>query len=173
MELLNNLKIKEPVYDARFHDIIMKFTIEQGGKMGTQSEIDRWEQGKFFSTRYEIYMYATIIGLKNNYQLPIPKDAEKKDFISINDWKPDDLVDFILMSVIAKSHIDFNELEYKEDKEVKEKISDLRSLLEQYANGGFDMIKSRYDADPDFFENNDNCFLDLLDELSPETSETA
>jgi hypothetical protein len=172
MELLNNLKNREPIYDARFHEMIMKFTIEQGGKMGTQSELERWEQGKFFSTVYEFYMYSAIIGLKNDYQIELPKESEKKKFIPISSWKPEDLVDFILMSVIAKSGIDFNELEYKEDKEVKEKISDIRSLLEQYANGGFDMIKSRYDEDPDFFENNDNCFLDLLDELSLETSKT-
>lgn len=171
MELIKNLKNKEPVYDVQFYDMVRKFTIQQGGRMGTQSEIDRWEQAKYFSTEYEFYMYATLIGLKNDYPIEIPKEATKRKFISISSWKPDDVVDFILVSVIAKSGINLNDLEYQEDEEVKKAITELRSLLERYANGGFDMIKSRYDEDISFFENNENCFLDLLDELTPEKEE--
>lgn len=74
------------------------------------------------------------------------------------------MADYIIMSVFAKSEIDFNELENKEDKEVEKEILNLRKLLEEFANGGFDKIRAKLEIEPTFFENNDNCFIDLLEE---------
>ena len=67
------------------------------------------------------------------------------------------------MSIFAKSDIDFNELENKDDKEVEKGILNLRKLLEEYANGGFDKIRAKLESEPGFFDNNDNCFIDLLE----------
>ena len=164
MELLKRIKDRAPEYDPRYYDMILKFTIEQGGKMGTASDEERWEKGKYFSTRYEMYMYASLLGLKKNYCLPIvapPKD--KKKFIEIKSWQPSDVADYVIMGVLAKSNIDFNELENLEENQVERKITELKSLLEEYANGGFDIIRSKIEEEPSFFLN-DNCFLDLLDE---------
>lgn len=67
------------------------------------------------------------------------------------------------MGVLAKSGLDFNELENMEEEKVEKKIVELRSLLEDYANGGFDIIRSKKDEDPSFFLQNENCFIDLLE----------
>ena len=67
------------------------------------------------------------------------------------------------MGVLAKSSINFNDLENKEDTEVDKEILKVRKLLEEYANGGFDKIKGKLESDSGFFENNDNCFIDLLE----------
>lgn len=67
------------------------------------------------------------------------------------------------MGVLAKSGMDFNSLENEEEEKIEKKITELRSLLEDYANGGFDMIRAKRESDPAFFEQNENCFLDLLD----------
>lgn len=64
MELLKRIKDRAPEYDAQYYQMILDFTIEQGSTMGTSSELDRWKQGKYFSTRYEMYMYAALLGLK-------------------------------------------------------------------------------------------------------------
>jgi hypothetical protein len=164
MELLKKIKDRAPEYDATHEDLITKFTLVQGGRAGTAGEGTAWEQGKYFSTKYEIYMYAALLGLKNDYRVPIGTNAKREKFIEIKSWQPADLADYIIMSVFAKSEIDFNELENKEDKEVEKEILNLRKLLEEFANGGFDKIRAKLETEPTFFENNDNCFIDLLEE---------
>jgi len=164
MELLKKIKDRAPEYDSTNEDLITKFTVVQGGRAGTASEGTAWELGKHFSTKYEIYMYATLLGLKNDYRLAIKPSADKSKFIEIKSWQPSDLADYIVMGVLAKSEIDFNEIENKDDKEVEKEILSIKKLMEEYANGGFDKMRAKLEAEPTFFENNDNCFIDLLDE---------
>jgi hypothetical protein len=164
MELLKKIKDKEPEYDSSFEELISKFTVMQGGRAGKASEGSDWEEGKNFANKYEIYMYATLLGLRSNYRLPI-KSNNKSKFISINSWKPTDLADYIIMGILAISEIDFYELENKDDKEVEKDILHLKKLMEEYANGGFDKLRAKLESSPSFFENNDNCFIDLLEEV--------
>lgn len=164
MEFLKKIKDKAPEYDAIHENLITKFTVIQGGRAGSAGEGIAWGQGKYFSTKYEIYMYATLLGLKNNYRLSINKSAQKEKFIEIKSWQPSDLAEYIIMGVIAKSEIDLNELECKVDKEIEKEILNLKKMMEEFANGGFDKIRAKLESDPTFFENNDNCFIDLLDE---------
>ena len=163
MELLKRFKDRAPEYDKQYFDMILDYTIEQGGKMGTTTEEERWKQGKYFSTRYEMYIYAALLGLKKNYRLPIPKGIEKQKFLEIRNWQHSEITDYLIMGILAKSNIDFNELEEMEENQVESKITELRSLLEEYANGGFDIIRSKKEEDPKYFVDNENCFLDLLD----------
>jgi len=163
MELLKRIKDRAPEYDATHENLITKFTLVQGGRAGTASDGTAWEQGKYFSTKYEIYMYAALLGLKNDYRLPISKEAKKEKFIEIKSWQPSDLADYVIMGVLAKSDLDLNALEKMEEAEVEKEILGIRKLLEDYANGGLDKIRAKVESDPAFFENNDNCFIDLLD----------
>ena len=164
MELLKAIKDKAPEYDACHKEMIAKFTVGQGGRVGTTTEATGYVQGKYFQFMYEIYIYASLIGMKRDYRLPIPQGAKKEKFIDINAWKPHDLAEYVIMGVFAKSDIDFFELESKTDKEVEAEILKFRNLLEDYANGGFDIIRAKLESDPAFFEHNDNCFIDLLGE---------
>lgn len=164
MEFLKRIKDREPEYDAVHEDLITKFTLVQGGRAGSASDTTAWEQGKYFSTKYEIYMYATLLGLKNDYRISLGTNSKREKFIEIKNWQPQDLAEYVIMSVLSKSDVDFNELEDKEDKEVEKEILNLRKLMEEYANGGFDKIRAKLEGEPAFFENNDNCFIDLLEE---------
>jgi len=102
-----------------------------------------------------------MLGLKNDYRAPL--GSNKKKFIEMHSWKPIELAEYIIMGVLAKLDVPLFEIESKDDREIEKIILDLRKLLEEYANGGFDKIKEKYDSDPAFFDNNENCFLDLLD----------
>lgn len=164
MELLKKIKDRAPEYDSANEDLITKFTVVQGGRAGTAGESASWEQGKYFSTKYEIYMYAALLGLKNDYRLALKPSIDKSKFIEIKSWQPADLAEYVIMGVIAKSEIDFNELENKDDKEVEKEILSLKKLMEEYANGGLDKIRGKLESSPTFFDNNDNCFIDLLEE---------
>lgn len=78
-------------------------------------------------------------------------------------WQPQDITDYVIMGVLAKSGFDFNELENLDEEKVEKKITELRGLLEDYANGGFDIIRAKKESDPAYFLQNENCFIDLLD----------
>ncbi|MEO9475519.1 MAG: hypothetical protein ABJG41_08290 [Cyclobacteriaceae bacterium] len=162
MDLLKRIKDRAPEYEEQYYQLILDFTIEQGAGMGRAAELDRWKQGKYFSTRYEMYMYAALLGLKKDYRLPIAKGTEKRKFIEIRSWTPTEIADYVIMGVLAKSGLDLEELEHMEDAEVETKITELRALLEEYANGGFDLIRSKKEENPAYFETNENCFIDLL-----------
>lgn len=164
MDFLDRLKTRAPEYDEKYYQLILDYTIEQGAGMGTASEEERWKQGKYFSTRYEMYMYATLLGMKKDYSLPIERGTEKKKFIEIHSWKPQEIADYIIMGAIAKSDFDLFELENLEEKEVESTITEIKTTIESYANGGFDIIRSKREEDETYFLENDNSFLDLLDE---------
>lgn len=163
MELINRLKERAPEYDEKHHDMIMEFTMEQGGRLGTATDSSSWEQGKYFTRRYEIYMYAALLGLKKDYRIEIPKGTSKRKFIEMKSWQPSEIADYIVMGLFAKSDIDLNGLENLEESDVEKELTKLRGLLEEYANGGFDLIRSKKEDDPAFFSENENCFLDMLD----------
>jgi hypothetical protein len=170
MEFLNNLKNKKPVYLSVYNDIIDRYTLKQGGKRGTSSEEQKFEQSKFFSTKYEVFMYAIILGLKNNYALPLHDGAKKEDFWEVTNWKPKELVDYIIMCLIAESDIDLNKLEQLEEDELSNEALKIRKLMEEYANGGFDILRSKLEDNPEF-DNNELCFIDLLDEVVHKTQQ--
>ena len=162
MEFLKRIKDRSPEYDSQYYNMILEFTIEQGGKAGTSTEADRWKQGKYFSTRYEMYIYAALLGLKKDYKIPIAYGTEKSKFIDIKSWKHQDVADYVMMAVLAKSGFDLNEIEEMEEEKIEKKITELKGLLEDYANGGFDIIRSKKESDPSYFLTNENCFIDLL-----------
>lgn len=163
MELIKKFKDKRPEYDAKYKDLILGFTIQQGGTMGRQTDEEKWLQGKYFSYQYEMYMYAALLGMKNEYRIPIERGTERAYFNEIRNWIPQEIADYIVMGLLAKSDIDFTLLEEMQVEEVEKELNRLRSLLEEYANGGLDMIRAKREEDPSFFSENENCFLDLLD----------
>jgi hypothetical protein len=162
MDLLKRIKDRAPEYDSQYYDMILDFTIEQGGKAGTSTEVDRWKQGKYFSTRYEMYMYAALLGLKKDYKVPIAYGTKKDKFIEMRSWQPQDITDYVIMSAITKTDFNFNEFENWEEEKVEKKITELKGILEDYANGGFDLIRAKKESDSTYFLQNENCFLDLL-----------
>lgn len=157
MEFIKRFEDRAPVYVKMYREsIVNRFANVGGGK-----ETEMYERGKFFSNVYELYMYAAMLGLKKNYRLPLD-DVETQKFIEIRDWKTSgELVRFIEMALIARSDLDLNELENMEEASVESKLTELRKLLEEYANGGFDLIYAKIQEEPCFFEN-DYCFVEML-----------
>lgn len=157
MEFIKRFEDRAPVYDiAHRKPVIDRFSL-----VGGRDEELKQDTGRFFSNVYEIYMYAAMLGLKNDYRIPL-EGAQTRDFNKIKFWQPNELVRFIFMALLAKSEIDLNVIEELEEADVEREITKLKSLLEEYANGGFDLIHSKVNEAPYFFEN-EYCFLELLD----------
>ncbi len=159
MEFIKRFEDRAPVYAKMYREpIVNRFANVGGGK-----EEDMYERGNFFSNVYELYMYAAMLGLKKNYRIPL-EDTETQKFIEIRAWQTStELVRFILMALIARSDLDLNALEDMQESEVESKLAELRKLLEEYANGGFDLIYTKVKDEPYFFEN-EYCFVELLTE---------
>jgi len=75
------------------------------------------------------------------------------------------MVDYIIMCLLTISDIDLNKLEHSSEDEISEATQKLKLLLEEYANGGLDILRSTLEENPDF-ANNELCFIDLLHEVT-------
>lgn len=158
MEFLKRFEERSPEYAMQYRDLIDAVAVIGGD----HDDVDKKQQsGRFFSNIYEFYMYAAFLGLSKDYKIPITEGTKKMRFLPIRDWKPNDLVKFLTMSLIAKSDIDLITIEDLEENEVEEKLTELKQLLESYANGGFDIIESKKNEDSTFFQD-EYCFMKLL-----------
>src|SRR5699024_2527854 len=122
MDLLERIKTRAPEYDENYYQFILDFTVEQGARTGTAKDEDKWKQGKYFSTRYEMYMYATLLGLKKDYPIPLDSGTDTKKFIEMDSWKPASITNYIIMGVLGKGNYDLFKLEKMEEQEVENVI---------------------------------------------------
>ncbi len=164
-EILESFKDKNPRYTEQHRGLIDYYATIQ-----SSSDEVKTRTGKFFSTVYEFYLYAAFLGMRTNNRVPLPDNGKTLTFMPIKEWKPQkwtasDLVNFLFMALLEKTDTDLYELEKISEDEVKQKITDLQTLLEEYANGGFDRIQAKIDEDKYYFINSDYAFVDYLEEL--------
>lgn len=157
MEFIKRFCDRRPEHLKMYREpIINRFT-----RIGREDEEARYESGKYFSRIYETFMYAAYLGLRNDYRIPLVGDRQY--FIEIRAWQPREMVQYLLMVLLAKADLDLNELEEMEEKQVEAELNKLNNLLEEYANGGFALIQAKLKEDPAFFEG-EFCFVELLNE---------
>ncbi len=144
--LIETLEGKNPAYSNRYRGIMEKYAM-----VGGNAEKLKEETGRFFSNAYEFYMYAASIGMRKEYRLPL--SGETSTAWNVKNWRPVDIVHYLLMGLLDKSGIDFNEFEDMTHEQASSVTTSLRIALEEYANGGFDMIQSKLKEDPYYFDN--------------------
>ncbi len=154
---------RTPNYNEEFKDIFSK--LANKGNEGGDNEERAIESGKIFATQYELYVYAFFIGLYSNAQ---QESSIKINFgHKISEWGKKksksmresfiEVQDFMFISLITKSNVDFIELERSSDDIViKKAVSNLIDLMETYANGGLQLIKDK-------LESNDNYFISSME----------
>lgn len=158
MEFIKRFGDRRPEHLKVYREpIINRFT-----HIGREDEEARYESGKYFSRIYETFMYAALLGLKRDYRLPLT-GMDTQYFIEIRAWQPREMVQYLLLALLAKADLDLNELEGMDEKQVEAELTKLNNLLEEYANGGFDLIQTKLKDDPDFFDG-EFCFVELLNE---------
>ena len=141
---------KTPFYPIRYRTSIL----DRFSRIGGGTEEEKFERGKFFANYYECYLYAAFIGIQQNYKIDLTnraKDGQK--FIEIDAWKYPELVQYLFLSLLVlnnKKLISFDDLD---DDQLDNAALELVYLLESYANGGFDLITSKLQEDPNYFDN--------------------
>ncbi len=151
---------KEPRYNHKYDDLLKVFSTHGGGVTDEQ----RYVSGRFFSNAYEYYMYCAFLGLSIGKKVAIDKKDSHR-FWNIGNWKPDEIIKFLIMSVLAKEEIDLVQLEDLEDEVVLKRINEVINALQEYANGGMEHIYQLNEDDPEYFSD-DTCFVNLLKEIN-------
>lgn len=165
--LFNLWKTRVPQYDPQFQVLI-----EYLGRKGGGSESDKEQQGKTFSTLYEVYIYAFFLGFYNNQKVEIEKGTEKKHFGQpIEYWGKmkslgrkdySDIQEYLFAAVVAKSDIDLVKLENADNSEVESAVRKLIREMENYANAGFIYLQDIYDNNRNFLFSKENFVTMIL-----------
>jgi hypothetical protein len=152
-------------YSAIFEKLANK------GNDGLDNNEKANESGKIFATQYELYIYAFFIGLYSNQQR---NSSVKASFgHKISEWGKKnrrsgresfiEIQDFMFVSIISKSDLNFIELERcSEENEIKKSVTQLLELMETYANGGLQIIKEKLESNENFFISTTDAPLQFL-----------
>jgi len=149
---------RTPNYNEEYQPIFEK--LANKGNEGSDNEETAQETGKVFATQYELYIYAFFLGLYSSQQQGTTKRINfghkisewgKKNRRSIRESFVE-IQDFLFVSLITKSDIDFVELERSSDEgEIKKAVSKLIETMESYTNGGLQLIKDKLDDNDNYF----------------------
>jgi hypothetical protein len=114
-----------------------------------------------FGPFYELYLYAFVIGLHENKRVDM-KDQKLETFNAIYEWKRDkqDILLKFLMVLLSidsiRQETEFNfpllKMEDIDEDELKKIISNLINVVEQFANGGLEILYKKYADSPEDFE---------------------
>ncbi len=114
-----------------------------------------------FGAFYESYLYAFVIGLHENKRIDI-KGHKLDTFNAIHEWQQgmqDILLKFIMVllsmdNIRKEAEFDFSSLEMEDldDIELKKRVANLINIIEEFANGGFEVIYKKYNDSPEDFE---------------------
>ena len=138
-EFRSNILSKRPRYASSRIPVLDAFS-EKGSKSSDYSR---------FGPYYEIFIYAMMLGIKQGQRLPLPPRDLTKDFLEIGKWKRDSsLVDFLLMVIFTQTddlNIDWNELEDMENDELNKVVSNVVTVIEEYANAGLEHLENLWE----------------------------
>jgi hypothetical protein len=150
--LLEKFESKTPHYPVIYKGIIESLSRRKEVSTSDKSDAEQFEKGKAFGTYYECYMYAVILGIKAKNLLAFNR-AEGTKFLSIGEWKPKQITQYIFMSLLALSDFPFEDIEDVNEEQANEKANSLLHLMEGYAKGGFEILAKKIKDDPSYFEN--------------------
>lgn len=160
---------RTPNYNKEYQSIFDK--LANKGNEGGYNEERATETGKVFATQYELYIYAFFLGLDANHQ---QGNTTKTNFgHKISEWGKKnrktgresflELQDFIFISLITKSEVNFIELERTIDEnEIKKAVSKLVDLMESYTNGGLQLIREKLELNENYFVSSMEAPLNFL-----------
>ena len=153
MSIINEILVYSPKVEIAYKDsIIVKLSKKQAEEGG-----DR----KFFNQYWQPFAWAAVLGFKNDRRIPLEgkTDSDMFKFSVMNNQAPDILKALIIMAI---GKFDNNEnIEYQLKKLKKADI--IVNIINEYANGGFEIISRKLKEDPDYFYDHNKFIEDLLE----------
>ena len=116
-----------------------------------KKNIDR----KYFSQLWEGYTWAAIIGFINNKRVPLGNGGKGDAFkFSVINNNGGELADALILLALSKS---------KEGYKSLTDPNEIINVIEEFANGGFEIIQSKIREDDSYFSNPDAFIEELLE----------
>jgi len=141
--VIAKFKIKEPRFAERYEHLFARYSRKWGG-----SEQDRLDKVKVFAKNYELYMYAFFLGLKQKRSIPLgSSEKSKSNVMRIEDWQPKELRDYLVACTLVEDGTPFREYDFMTEKEIDQKSSELKEIVEAYTNGGFSILQEEFEGD--------------------------
>ena len=159
--LRDSICSKKPRYNAVYKPL-MEIISTKGDASGN---------GDFstFGAFYQTYMYAYIIGLRLGKKTPLDCE-EKLDFAPISSWKPSQIRDFILITLLNRSEKfeggswNWIGLENGAEEHIQLFSTMLVREMEEYANTGLIYLQDKWDKEKLIFSS-PFVFVNILQEL--------
>jgi hypothetical protein len=115
---------------------------------------------KFFNQYWQPFAWAAFIGFKNNRPVPITDkvDSDVFKYSVINNQAPDILKSLIVMAIGKLDD------EIENNKEFLKDINVILKIIDEHANGGFEIINRKLNKNVDYFYEHNVFIEDLLKE---------
>ncbi|MGI9526091.1 MAG: hypothetical protein ACR2MS_03155 [Weeksellaceae bacterium] len=156
-EFKSNITTKRPRYANSRIPLLDAFS-EKGSRNADYSR---------FGPIYELYIYSMMLGIKRKSRLPLPPRNLTSDFLELGKWKRDSaLVDFLLMVIFTQTEdlsFDWNDLEDMEEEQLNFVVSEIITLIEEYANGGLEYLETLWQNGE--LDTSHYMFIDLYNEV--------
>jgi hypothetical protein len=139
----------QPKMERKYFDEIVVRMAANKGKKET-------DDSKFFSQLWMPFAWAAILGFQNDKSKELDTIKIKKDtfqYSTIFNNSERIFNSLILFAIAKKGHA------------ILEDISKLNKTIEEYANGGFELLNSKLDEKPDFFDDDNNYISYLLESI--------
>ncbi len=148
MSLVNELSDKRLKYRIIYREGILD---KLCGVQSSQNNLDR----KYFSQLWEGYTWAAIIGFINDKRIPLGAGGKDSAFnYSVINNNGGELADALILLALAKSHKGYKCLLDPDE---------IINIIEEYANGGFEIIQSALREDVGYYNNPDAFIEELLE----------
>ncbi|MCD4745031.1 MAG: ATP-binding protein, partial [Bacteroidales bacterium] len=162
-EFRDKIYIKRPRYQGAKREVL-NLLAKKGGKKG---------EFLLFGPFYEIYMYAFFIGYNRKERLPLLDTTKKESFRDFGLWKPQGIIDYILLLLFSDKEIikyDWDELEELKEEKIDEVISNIVRAIEEYANAGLSYLNNKIKTDKNEFTD-PFVFINILNEVIDKNKE--
>ena len=115
---------------------------------------------KFFNQYWQPYAWAAIMGFKNDRRVPIidKTDTDVFRFGVINNQAPDILKSLVVMAIGKMDD------KVEDNSEFLNDPYKIVSIIDEYANGGFELINRKLNKNVDYFYEHNVFIEDLLEE---------
>lgn len=150
---------KKPRYRNIFRPLIDSISIK-GARKGNFST---------FGAYYQTFMYAFFIGYRMRKRVAMPPIKESTDFVTLIEWKPAPIKDFIVMLLMNESEewgFKWIELENANEEMIETFVVELIRRMEEYANAGFEYLQDKFDHEKVEFQD-PFVYVNILQQLPP------
>lgn len=164
---------KVPNYNSEYHYLFEK--LANKGNDGGNAESRVEDRGRIFATQYELYLFAFFLGLyskcqkesknKMNFGHKISEWGKKSKKVNRDSFA--EIQDFVFISLVTFTEIDFIQLERSDSEDdLKKAIAQLIELMETFTNGGLQLIEEKIESNENYFIQSNNSPLNFFTEKS-------